>query len=51
MRMLEHMSRDSTQILNIEALLHSSAINMGLGSQAGVSESFEHIVGELGRIV
>lgn len=48
---MEDMRRDNTQIMNIEALLHSSAINMGLGSQAGVSESFEHIVGELGRIV
>jgi hypothetical protein len=48
---VEDMRRDNTQIMNIEALLHSSAINIGIGAQAGVPESLEYILGKLRRMV
>ena len=48
---MEDMSKDNTQIMKREALLHSSAINMRTGAQAGVSELTENILGELGMMV
>jgi hypothetical protein len=48
---IEDMSRDNTEIMNIEALLYISTINMRIGSQIGVPESLEYILGKLGRMV
>lgn len=51
MGIIEDMSRDNTEIMNIEALLYISTINMRIGSQIGVPESLEYILGKLGRMV
>ena len=51
LNIVEDMSRDNMQIMNIEVLPHRSSINMRAGSQAGVSELTEYILGELGGML